>query len=68
MDKNIASEGEDKVIIIGFGLGYHVEEFLRQYGHTKRLLVVEPEIWLFKKVLEIKTYLLFWSTTLWFCL
>ncbi|KNZ70107.1 hypothetical protein Tfer_1248 [Thermincola ferriacetica] len=52
--KNIASEGEDKVIIIGFGLGYHVEEFLRQYGHTKRLLVVEPEIWLFKKVLEIK--------------
>ncbi|GAB4264452.1 motility associated factor glycosyltransferase family protein [Thermincola ferriacetica] len=52
--KRMTGGEEDEVIVIGFGLGYHIEQFLKKYDNNKRLLMIEPEILLFKKALELR--------------
>ncbi len=44
-------EGSEQVIVlIGFGLGYHVEEMLRKNGHT-RFVAIEPDTNIFIQAL-----------------
>jgi len=41
------------LIILGFGLGYHIREILDNYPGIKLIVIVEPELCLFKLALNI---------------
>jgi len=41
------------LIVLGFGLGYHVREILENYPWIKLLIIVEPNISLFKTSLKL---------------
>ena len=41
------------LIIVGFGLGYHIREILDNYPGIKLIVIVEPELCLFKLALNI---------------
>jgi len=41
------------LIILGFGLGYHVKEILDNYPGIKLIVIVEPQLCLFKLALNI---------------
>jgi len=46
-------DNTDFLIVLGFGLGYHVEEIIKSYSKIKLILVVEPHPYLFKFALSI---------------
>ncbi len=41
------------VTVLGFGLGYHVKEVLESYPQLKLVIVIEPNISLFKTALKV---------------
>ncbi len=41
-------------VVLGFGLGYAVEELLKEVGEEVRILVVEPHIAAFRRALEVR--------------
>ncbi|MCD6472289.1 motility associated factor glycosyltransferase family protein [Candidatus Aerophobetes bacterium] len=41
------------LIVLGFGMGYHIREVLKSYSKIKLILIIEPNIALFKKILSL---------------
>lgn len=47
--KNIDLQNDSKLIIFGFGLGYRIKELCKRITSEKSLLIIEPNIEIFKK-------------------
>jgi len=50
---SVMDGSEQVIVLIGFGLGYHLEKMLRKNGHT-RFVVIEPDTNIFAKALEVR--------------
>ncbi len=50
---SVMDGSEQVVVLIGFGLGYHVEEMLRKNGQT-RFIVIEPDRHIFIQALKVR--------------
>ncbi len=43
------------IIILGMGMGYHIQELLKNIGQDTILIIIEPEIAIAKKLFQYKT-------------
>lgn len=54
LEKYDLEDGEAVYVVIGFGLGYHIEELLKRSGNANKIIVFEPNEELFIEALKVR--------------
>lgn len=53
LDEFSKDDGIDTIVILGFGLGYHIEYFIKKYPN-KNKIIIEPDLTLFDMCLKTR--------------